>query len=171
MDGRRADHQDAAVTRAPDHPLGDRVTVTLHHLVDVLDEYADAVLVRDHGVSLNQYLFLAVLSDLDRPDITTLARCLRVTKAAVSKRVGSFVDAGWVTTSTDPAHARRVVLALTPAGADLVAVAGARLEDEFTNAFAQVTDVDLTALHTDLKTVLAVMQTALAERDPGSPLT
>lgn len=145
-----------------DHPLGDRVTVTLHHLVDVLDEYADQLLVREYGVSLNQYLFLAVLSDLDSPDITTLARCLRVSKAAVSKRVGSFVDAGWVRTSDDPGHGRRVVLHLTAAGAELVAGAGTRLEDEFTAKFAKVTQVDVDALHSDLKAVLATLQEAAA---------
>lgn len=149
-----------------DHPLGDRVTVTLHHLVDVLDEHADRLLTQEYGVSLNQYLFLAVLSDLEAPDITTLARCLRVSKAAVSKRVGSFVDAGWVTSSDDPGHGRRVVLGLTPAGAALVAGAGERLESEFTAKFAQVTEVDLVALHTDLKTVLATLQQSI-ESAPG----
>ncbi|UZN04515.1 MarR family winged helix-turn-helix transcriptional regulator [Cellulomonas sp. S1-8] len=158
------------MSRPADHPLGNRVTVTLHHLVDVLDEYADHLLRAGHGVTLSQYLFLAVLSDLDHPDVTTLARCLRVTKAAVSKRVGSFVDAGWIRTVSDPANARRVVLELTPAGATLVDVAGRQLEDEFTAAFAHVEQVDLGALHVDLTTVLSTMRGALAERVPGSPL-
>ncbi|WP_307858145.1 MarR family winged helix-turn-helix transcriptional regulator [Cellulomonas fulva] len=145
-------------------PLGDRLTVTLHHLVDVLDEYADGLLSREYGVSLSQYLFLAVLCDLDSPDITTLARCLRVSKAAVSKRVGSFVDAGWVRTSDDPGHGRRVVLHPTAAGTRLVATAGERLEAEFTAKFARVTHVDLAALHTDLKVVLATLQDSTAAR-------
>lgn len=158
------------MSRPDDHPLGNRLTVTLHHLVGVVDEYADDLLVRDHGVTLSQYVFLATLSDLDRPDVTGLARCLRVTKAAVSKRVASFVRAGWVRTLSDPAHARRVVLDLTPSGRELVRVAGQHLEDEVTAAFAHATQIDLTALHDDLTTVLTTMRLALAARVPGSPL-
>ncbi|TFH72959.1 MarR family transcriptional regulator [Cellulomonas sp. HD19AZ1] len=154
-----------------DHPLGDRVTVTLHHLVDVLDEFADDVLNREHGVTFNQYLFLAVLCGLDRPDVTSLARCLRVSKAAVSKRVGSFVAAGWVRTHDDPRNARRVLLDLTPAGRTLVDTAGRRMEHEFTSLFADVTDVDLDRLHTDLTTVLTTLRTAAASRVPTSPST
>jgi DNA-binding MarR family transcriptional regulator len=153
-----------------DRPLGDRVTVTLHHLVDVLDEYADDVLTREHAVTFNQYLFLAVLCDLDRPDVTSLARCLRVTKAAVSKRVGSFVQAGWVRTLDDPGNARRVLLELTPAGRALVDTAGRRVEQEFTALFADVEDVDLDRLQTDLTTVLTTVRTSLAARVPTSPL-
>lgn len=159
-----------ATTRTAGHPLGDRITVTLHHLVDVLDEYADDVLTREHGVTFNQYLFLAHLSDLDRPDVTTLARCLRVTKAAVSKRVGSFVARGWVRTLDDPAHGRRVLLELTPAGRDLVDHAGCDLEEHFTSTFVDVPGVDVPALHADLRTVLTTMRAALAARVPDSPL-
>ncbi|MBD7917583.1 winged helix-turn-helix transcriptional regulator [Cellulomonas sp. Sa3CUA2] len=157
------------MSTSDDHPLGDRLTVTLHQLVGVVDEYADDLLRAEHGLTLSQYVFLATLSNLDHPDITTLARCLRVTKAAVSKRVGSFVDAGWVRTLGDPAHARRVVLDLTPAGRALVDVAGQRLEHEVTAAFAHVPQVDLTALHSDLTTVLEAMRRALAARVPDSP--
>ena len=159
-----------APTRPADHPLGDRITVTLHELVDVLDEYADHVLTHEYGVTFNQYLFLAGLSDLDRPDVTTLARCLRVTRAAVSKRVGSFVETGWVRTLADPAHGRRVLLELTPAGRDLVDRAGRDLERHFTSSVMDVPGVDVPALHTDLTTVLTAMRAVLATRVPGSPL-
>lgn len=152
--------------RPADHPLGDRLTVTLHHLVDELDAYADDLLVREHGVTLSQYVFLAVLSDLDRPDLTSLARCLRVSKAAVSKRVGSFVRAGWVRTHDDPRNARRVLLELTPAGRTLVDVAGRRLEHEVTAALDGVAGVDVPRLHADLTTVLAAVRTTLATPAP-----
>lgn len=156
------------MSRSPDHPLGSRVTVTLHHLVDVLDAHADRLLRDRYGVTLSQYVFLATLADLDEPDVTTLAHCLRVTKAAVSKRVGSFVTAGWVRTAGDPHHGRRVVLRLTPAGASLVDVAGRAVEDAFTSAFTHVTAVDLTALHRDLDTVLATLSTTFAAPATGA---
>lgn len=146
--------------RGPDHPLGDRITVTLHELVDALDAYADRHLLGRFGVTFSQYLFLAVLADLeapDAPDITAQARCLGVSKAAVSKRLPSFVEAGWVRTGTDPANARRVVLHLTDTGTRIVAEAGAVLDTEFTAMAAELTDVDLDAVHRDLKKLLRTL--------------
>ncbi|NTW41305.1 MAG: winged helix-turn-helix transcriptional regulator, partial [Cellulomonadaceae bacterium] len=121
------------------------------------DDVGDALLREQFGVTLSQYLFLAVLADLDAPDITEQARCLGVTKAAVSKRLPSFVQAGWVRTGTDPTHARRVVLHLTDTGTRLVADAGQVLDAEFTAMAARLTDIDLDALHQTLKTLLATL--------------
>lgn len=154
----RLTHSVSTPPRGPDHPLGDRITVTLHELVDAMDADADAQLRAQFGVTFSQYLFLAVLSDLDRPDITAHARCLGVTKAAVSKRLPSFVAAGWVTTGTDPRNARRVVLELTESGTRLVAEAGQVLDDAFTATAARLTSLDLDALHRDLTTLLRTFQ-------------
>ena len=63
--------------------------------------------------------------------MTTLARCLGVTKAAVSKRVPGLVDAGWIEAESPVGAGRSVLLSLTPKGAALVRDAGAVLEREF----------------------------------------
>lgn len=115
--------------------MASRITVTLHELVAELDIYADGVLRRRHGVSFNLFEFLATLAELGPIDITGLARCLRVTKAAVSKRVPGLVADGWIV--ADPGAGRRIVLALTEKGLDLVQRAGGELEAEFT---AMLTD-------------------------------
>jgi DNA-binding MarR family transcriptional regulator len=109
--------------------MADRLTVTLHELVAELDIYADAWLREHHGVGFNLFEFLAILADTAPIEISGLARCLRVTKAAVSKRVPSLVADGWITAT--PAEGRRVLLALTPAGTRLVDVAGGELEAQF----------------------------------------
>lgn len=158
------------MTTGADRNLAGDLTVTLHHLVDVVAEYADDVLTRRHGVTFSQYVFLHVLADLDHPDVTSLARCLRVTKAAVSKRVGGFVEAGWVRTLDDPSHGRRVLLELTDAGRRLVGHARGDLEEELAAAYGAATSVDLPALHADLTTLLGTMRAALGTRVPGSPL-
>ncbi len=110
--------------------MASRVTVTLHELVAELDLYADDVLRRRYGVSFNLFEFLATLAELGPIDITGLARCLRVTKAAVSKRVPTLVADDWI--ATDAGGGRRIVLSLTEKGADLVQRAGGELEAEFT---------------------------------------
>ncbi len=114
--------------------MAERITVTLHELVAELDIYADAHLREHHGVSYNLFELLATLAETAPIDITGLARCLRVTKAAVSKRVPALVADGWIT--ADGGEGRRIVLGLTPRGAALVRIAGGELEAEFAALFA-----------------------------------
>lgn len=114
--------------------MASRVTVTLHELVAELDIYADAVLRERHGVSYNLFEFLATLAEIGPVDITGLARCLRVTKAAVSKRVPGLVADGWV--AADAGGGRRIVLSLSEKGTELVQTAGGELESEFTAMLA-----------------------------------
>lgn len=116
--------------------MADRITVTLHELVSELDIYADARLREQHGVSFNLFELLATLAETAPVDITGLARCLRVTKAAVSKRVPALVADGWIT--AEGGEGRRIVLGLTPRGADLVRVAGGELEAEFAGMLGEL---------------------------------
>ena len=111
--------------------MSDRLTFTLHELVAELDAYADAALRAGYGVSYNHFQFLAVLYDAEPADMTTLAHCLGVTKAAVSKRVPSLVDAGWITAESPAGAGRSILLSLTPRGTALVRDAGDVLEREF----------------------------------------
>ena len=116
--------------------MAERITVTLHELVAELDIYADAHLREHHGVSYNLFELLATLAETAPIDITGLARCLRVTKAAVSKRVPALVADGWIT--ADGGEGRRIVLGLTPRSADLVRIAGGELEAEFAGMLAEM---------------------------------
>lgn len=116
--------------------MADRITVTLHQLVSALDSYADQALRLRHGVSFNQFQFLAAVAEQGPIDITGLAHCLRVSKAAVSKRVPALEAEGWLRTADDPSHARRVILSLTPKAVKLVREAGGELDAEFGALFA-----------------------------------
>ena len=111
--------------------VSDRLTFTLHELLAELDAFADAALRTGYGVTFNHFQFLAVLYDAEPADMTTLAHCLGVTKAAVSKRVPALVDDGWITAQSPPGAGRSVLLSLTPRGTELVRDAGAVLEREF----------------------------------------
>jgi DNA-binding MarR family transcriptional regulator len=111
--------------------VAERLTFTLHELVAEIDAYADDLLRERYGVSFTHFEFLAVLSDVEPSDMTTLARCLGVTKAAVSKRVPRLVADGWISATSEPGTGRSVSLTLTPKGAELVHEAGEELEREF----------------------------------------
>ncbi|WP_404431631.1 MarR family winged helix-turn-helix transcriptional regulator [Microbacterium lacus] len=147
--------------------MAQRVTVTLHELVSALDGYAEDVLQARHAVSFPHFAFLVALAEEQPIDITHLARCLGVTKAAVSKRVPAMVEGGWVQTSVDAANARRVVLSLTDKGATLVREAGGELEALFADVFA---DPRLAAMGVDVPSLnrqLALLTTLIVAK--GTP--
>lgn len=153
--------------------MSGRITFTLHELVAELDAYADDVLRARHGVSFNHFQFLAVLSDVEPADMTTLARCLGITKAAVSKRVPALVDGGWITADSPPGSGRSIQLSLAPKGAALVAQAGAELEAEFAAMLADPAlagdPIDTPRLNRQLIALTALVQNRAAARPSHSP--
>jgi len=118
--------------------MADSAMVTLHELVSVMDTYADALLRRDHQLSFNEFEYLVVIAGHPGADLTDLAECLRVTKAAVSKRLPALEAAGLVRRGSDPHHARRVLVELTETGGQKLAAAGAQLEAELAAVFTPV---------------------------------
>lgn len=136
-----------------------RITFTLHHLVAELDDYADAVLRADFGLTYRQFLFLAVLLHGPALDVTHLAEALGVSKAAVSKRLPFFAEKGLIRTSGDPDNARRVLVALTGAGRDRVQEAATALEREFLRLFPAEEGAELERLHDGLRRMLEVVRT------------
>ena len=120
--------------------MSDRITVTLHELVSAMDSYADDYLRRHHGVGYNLFSVLAALVELAPLDISQLARALRISKAAVSKRVPALVAGGWVLTQPDVG--RRIRLSPSESAISLVRDAGARLEAEFASVFVSSADAE-----------------------------
>ncbi len=127
--------------------------VTLHELVSVMDTYADALLRRDHQLSFNEFEYLVVIADHPDADLTDLAACLRITKAAVSKRLPSLEAAGLVRRA-DPQRGRRVLVELTESGGAKLAAAAAQLQAELATVFAPVSGdgraIDPEQLNADL---------------------
>ncbi|WP_084038811.1 MarR family winged helix-turn-helix transcriptional regulator [Demequina sp. NBRC 110053] len=140
--------------------MSDKLTFTLHELVSEIDASADEVLRDRYGVTGPTFVFLATCADVEPTDITTLARCLGVTKAAVSKRVPALVAEGWITTAGDPAHGRRVMLSLTERARDLVDRAGRDLDQHFTAMLAdpRAAAIDAAVLNAQLNTLVAILR-------------
>ncbi len=134
--------------------MSSRITFTLNHLVSALDAYADELLTARWGLTISQFTFLTVLEESQPVDITHMAECLRVTKAAVSKRVPGLVEKGYVRTVADRANARRVLLTLTDEGQRLAHEVGDFLEEEFTRMFVGRDDLDLPRVHADMQLML-----------------
>jgi DNA-binding MarR family transcriptional regulator len=137
--------------------MADRFMVTLHELTSAMDTYADVLLRRDHGLSFNEFEYLVVVAEHDRADVTELAGCLRVTKAAVSKRLPALEAAGLVCRIADPHHKRRVLVSLTEMGGRRLQAAGQQLEAELATVLGSSepggAELDLDRLNTDLLTL------------------
>lgn len=140
--------------------MSDKITFSIHELVSALDTAADAMLTERYGVTANQFVFLATCADVEPTDITGLAECLRISKAAVSKRVPGLVRDGWLTTRDDPAHGRRVILELTDRARDLVERAGRDLDAQFTALFTdpRARGIDAALLNDHLNVLTALLR-------------
>lgn len=154
--------------------MADRLTFTLHELVAEIDAVADRALRQRHGVTFATFEFLAVLADVEPADMTTLARCLGVTKAAVSKRVPALEAEGWVRTEHRPGAGRSIHLTLTPRASDLVRTAGDELEAQVAAMFAadgsEEDPIDLAHLNRQLTRLTARVQRAAAhDHEPSTP--
>ncbi|MFD4960873.1 MarR family winged helix-turn-helix transcriptional regulator [Microbacterium sp. NPDC058389] len=153
--------------------MSDRLSFTLHELVAEIDAYADTVLQAEFGVGYNHFQFLAILAGVEPTDMTRLAFCLGVTKAAVSKRVPALVADGWITADSPAGSGRSVLLSLTEKGAHLVQTAGARLERDFADMLAApafaADPIDVPRLNTQLNTLIAFIQSQPAAEAAPAP--
>jgi DNA-binding MarR family transcriptional regulator len=137
--------------------MADRFMVTLHELTAAMDTYADALLRRDHGMTFNEFEYLVVVGEHDRADITELAGCLRLTKAAVSKRLPALEAADLVRRTVDPSNRRRVLVSLTAGGGQRLQAAAEHLEAELDTVFHPADpladELDTDRLNADLLTL------------------
>ncbi|MEU8121466.1 MarR family transcriptional regulator [Spirillospora sp. NPDC049024] len=145
-------------TRArPDlDPSPMRVLGRLSRLTRIAERELKA-LFAEFGLERGEFDVLATLRRADSPDGITagdLARSSMVTSGAVTNRLDRLVAKGYVTRDLDPANRRTVLVALTPAGRDLIdrAVA-AHLENE-RRLLAALDQQEQDALATTLRTLL-----------------
>ncbi len=133
-----------------------RITAHLHELVFAMDGFADHLLTTRFGVDHNLFVFLNPLLD-GALDVTRLAERLTLTKAAVSKRVPGLERDGWLVTTSDPAHGRRVVVSLTPRGRALVIDAGTLLSERFASMLDGLS-IDVDRLDAELRTMIPAVR-------------
>lgn len=150
--------------------VSERLTFTLHELVAEIDAAADQTLRSRYGVSFGVFEFLAVLDDVQPADMTTLAHCLGVTKAAISKRVPALVEQGWIRARQTPGGGRSIHLSLTERGTELVRTAGDELETELharlDGATAGTEAIDIAALNRQLRALTDLFRRQHSDASP-----
>lgn len=131
------------------------LTYMLHEVIARMDHRADTVLRSELGISFNLFQFLAIVADEEPTDVTELASCLYISKAAVSKRLPSLTDEGWLTVCPDPEHGRRLRIQLTEKGRDVIVTGNALLEKTLSEVLGEdnVDPAELARFHGFLTTL------------------
>ncbi len=99
-----------------------RILGRLARLARIIERELQTVF-SEFGLERGEFDVLATLRRAGSPDGMTagaLARSSMVTSGAVTNRLDRLVAKGYVTRDVDPANRRTVVVALTPAGRELV---------------------------------------------------
>jgi len=86
------------------------------------------------GLPLAQVIVLGRLDRSGPAGVSDLAAGERVRPQSMAATVAALADAGFVSRTPDPADGRRVLIGLTPAGADALAADRRRREDWLSDA-------------------------------------
>ncbi|MFD2841752.1 MarR family winged helix-turn-helix transcriptional regulator [Populibacterium corticicola] len=98
------------------------------HAAMLLEAHADEYLRKNFAITYHQYVLFAVLSEKEPTDLTTLAACLNVSKAAVSKRLPGLQEAGYLVAVPAEHSKRSLTVTLTDKTRGILAQAGPELE-------------------------------------------
>ncbi|MEU7152159.1 MarR family transcriptional regulator [Streptomyces sp. NPDC045456] len=106
----------------------------LHRVVMLMGEAARRRSGPDQRLSPSQLRLLGTLEEIQPATQHQLAEALTVSDPAISRALRPLEAEGYVTISVDPAHRRRRLVALTPAGQAAFLAEGKPLEEEFRTA-------------------------------------
>jgi DNA-binding MarR family transcriptional regulator len=134
-----------------------RISFLLNDLVREMNGQADSLLRGKFGLTYSQFVFLLILLEKKEIDVTRLAEALGVTKGAVSKRIGWFLERDLVSTYQSPGDAKRVLTSLTPVGIKLAKSAGDFLEQRFLATITRSQEFDQELLRNELQKMLQLL--------------
>jgi MarR family transcriptional regulator, multiple antibiotic resistance protein MarR len=120
----------------------------------------------DHGLTAGQYMFLRLIGGRDDCRVNDLAQQIPITVGATSKAVDRLEAAGWVSRRPNPANRRSSLLALTPAGRQVLDAAAPAVEEELRTWLGDplgAQDLD------QLGTSLARLREVMADAGAGQP--
>lgn len=125
------------------------VSFELHHLVQLLDKYADNYLSATFSVSYSRFLVLLAVHTHTLATQHQIASYIGVGDAVVSRMLGPLQKQGLLEVVQDAAHAKKNNVALTKKGKNLVEKASKQLEADFL-LLAQTSGVDTSSFSTNL---------------------
>ena len=137
----------------------------LAHLIDEMMSHihrrsADDTLavMNEAGLTMAQMVTLMLLEKLCPLSVSSVAACIRLSRAAASHMVDRLVVAGLVARSEDPIDRRHKRIAITPAGRELIQKTREQRTREFTRILARLSIEAQTQFAKALARVLEELQ-------------
>lgn len=141
-----------------------RAFTALLSAATLLSRVVDQDLRERAGITHAQFEILARLAD-GGLRMTDLARGLILSRSGATYRIQQLVNAGYVRREGDPADDRGVVAALTPAGREVLAVAGPGHRELVQRLmFDVLTDRQVAAMSSSLEAVVMQIETTQPTR-------
>lgn len=94
----------------------DFLSFRLGRLTTLVQRECSARYLEPSGLSLPEWRVLARLASRSSLEMRELTRISLMDKAAISRSVDTLIEKGYAERYTDPAHAKRRIVAITPAG-------------------------------------------------------
>jgi hypothetical protein len=135
-----------------------RISFLLNDVVREMNRQADGLLRQKYEITYSQFLFLLMVQDTEKCDVTRLAGSLGVTRGAVSKRLHWFIDRELVTTHKLANDEKRLMISLTENGASLTKSASDYLERKFLKVITSATESNQSNLRGELQAMLGALQ-------------
>ena len=129
----------------------------LHHLVQLLDKYADNYLSAAFSVSYSRFLVLLAVYAHKSATQHQIANYVGIGDAVVSRMLGPLQEQGLLKVVQDARHAKKNNVVLTPKGSRLVEKASKQLESDFLE-LVSTSGVDSTRFGSDIASMNIVLQ-------------
>jgi len=145
--------------------LDDQVIAALRRIVRAIDLHSHQ-LVERFGVTGPQLIALKELSRLGTVPVGVLARAVQVSHPTMTGVLDRLERRGLVRRAEDTRDRRRVVVAVTPAGLELLAEAPSPLQERFRSALARIEEWERTQMLATLQRIATMMDAGDLEAAP-----
>jgi DNA-binding MarR family transcriptional regulator len=107
----------------------------LHEIVIVLDQLARVQILEPKGMTYPEFLVLMAAREFSGPTQQEVGRFLNMSTSLVSQRVSALVKKGFLIQEAVPENRRKVCLAPTASGADILEVIYREMKDHTDGVF------------------------------------
>jgi len=147
-----------SIPRSFEDELINQPIFKMHHLVFIMDRYADAELQKTVGISYSTYLFLMTISAQSGCSQKMLADCLGYTQAAISKSLTHLLSQQFVQQIQDSQNRRQNIITLTSVGVQKLTEAQEVIDHLTTFLMNKMKKNEIDALNTSLNSLLSHLQ-------------
>lgn len=143
----------------------DQVLISLRQIIRAIDLHSKS-LIQKHGLTVPQILVLKEVVKKDVPTVGTIARAVNLSQGTVTQIIIRLEDRGYVKRARDDSDRRKVLVASTVAGRNVLKNAPSLLHEDFIRAFSQLKDWEQNMMVSSLQRIAGMMDAKHLEAAP-----